>query len=261
MRVHVLSDIHFEHMQKQEGDSFFRQLEEAQKKDPADLVILAGDICQIGRHESFWKARVAQLISGYKKALYVPGNHEYYNYSFLDGDRFFEDVDHDPNFHNFIQLDHGPFEFGGIRFVGNTMWFPDSGTPYYVKRGMSDFHAIGTGASPFEPLVYERHQDFVKKVMGNLRTGDVVVTHHLPLPACVDPQYAGSSLNPFFMADMSAHLHEDRLPRAWVFGHTHTPVDTFHQVGTEKMRLYCNPHGYPHEGANSRFWDRIGVDL
>lgn len=261
MRVHVMSDIHFEHMARDEGEGFFKQVEELQKNDPADLLILAGDICQVGRHEAFWKSKVAQLISGYKKALYVPGNHEYYNYSFLEGDKFFEGIDHEPNFHNFIQLDHGPFEYGGIRFVGNTMWFPDTNEARYTKRMMSDFHVIGTGASPFEPLVYQRHQDFLTRVITQLKTGDVVVSHHLPLPECVDAQYKGSPLNPFFMADMSANLYEGRLPRAWIHGHTHTANDFEYQVGTEKMRVYCNPHGYPHEGANTRFWNRIGVDL
>lgn len=259
MRVHVLSDIHFEHMYEGDGEEFFRQLEAVQKKDPADVAILAGDICQIGRHDSFWKAKVAQLISGYKKAMYVPGNHEYYDCSFFDGDRFFDSLEGDPNFHNLVQLSRGPCEYGGVRFVGDTMWFPDLGADRLTKNRMSDFLVIGG----FEPTVYERHQRFLSKVVADLCYGDVVVSHHLPLPACVDPYYANSPLNPFFMADMTEHLHEAswRLPRAWIFGHTHTPVDTYHQVGAERVRLYCNPLAYPREGSNVRFWDRIAIDI
>ncbi len=261
MRVHVMSDIHFEHMQKEDGDHFFKQHEALRARDPAGLLILAGDICQIGRHESFWRARLAQLISGYEKVLYVPGNHEYYSYSFLEGDKFFEDIDGNPNFHNFIQLDHGPFEFRGQRFVGNTMWFPDTGADAWAKRSMSDFYIIGNGASPFEPLVYQRHEEFRLKVVANLRAGDVVVTHHGPLPQSISPRFQGSPLNPFFATDLSASLYEGRLPKLWIQGHTHDALDYEHQVGSERMRVYCNPHGYPHEGVNSRFWDRIAIDI
>jgi predicted phosphodiesterase len=254
MRVHVMSDIHFEHMQ--DKAHFFQQHKALQARDPADFLILAGDICQIGRRESFWKANLARLIGGYKKVLYVPGNHEYYDYTFQQADQFFEEIEGNPNFYNLVQLDYGPVEVEGIRFIGNTMWFPNKGTPY-TKRMMSDFDVIGN----FEPQVYERHQEFLSRVVENLRSGDVVVTHHLPLPACVSPEYAGSLLNPFFMADMTANLHEGRLPRVWIFGHTHTPVDTYHHVGTDKMRLYCNPLAYPNEGSNLHFWDRVAIDL
>lgn len=261
MRVHVMSDIHFEHMRREFGEGFFKQHEELLKRDPADVLVLAGDICQIGRHERFWEAKVAQLISPYKKAIYVPGNHEYYGYSFLEGDRFFEQIDQSPNFSNLIQLDHGPFEYGGHRFIGNTMWFPDTGEDRWTKRMMSDFSVIGTGASPFEPEVYQRHEQFKLKVMANLRAGDVVVTHHSPLPQSIHPQFAGSPINPFFMADMSAYLHEGTLPRLWIHGHTHNAFDYEYQVGQAKMRVYCNPHGYPFEGENPQFFNRVGVDI
>ena len=261
MHVHVMSDIHFEHMRREFGEDWFKQLVLFQSKDMAKVLILAGDICQIGRHEVFWKAKLAQLCGAYDKVLYVPGNHEYYSSSFLEVERFLEEVDQSPNFHNFIQLAHGPYTYEKQRFVGDTMWFPDTGEDRWTKRMMSDFSVIGSGASPFEPEVYQRHEQFKLKVMANLRAGDVVVTHHSPLPASVHPQYAGSPINPFFMADMSAYLHEGTLPKLWIHGHTHNAFDYIHQVGSAKMRVYCNPHGYPHEGENPQFWNRVPLDI
>lgn len=255
MRAHVLSDIHFEHMSS--SGLFFEKLEKVQKNDPADVIILAGDICQIGANEALWKSQVARLISGYKKAFYVPGNHEFYRSSFTDAAVFFDSLESDPNFHNLVQLSRGPHEYGGIRFIGNTMWFPDLGTSYRTKMGMSDFLVIGDSANPFEPAVYQEHEKFLLNVMGPVRQGDVVVTHHLPLKACIHPLYEHSALNPFFMADMSGHLNEAQMPRAWIHGHTHTPVD----LQYKGMRVYCNPHAYPGERSNLKFWDRIGIDL
>ena len=257
MRAHVMSDIHFEHMQKEFGENFFKQVEALKAKDPADLLILPGDICQIGRHESFWKARMAELCGYYHTVLYVSGNHEHYDTRFSAVDSFFESIRANPNLHNLVQLRDKPFVYRGRRFIGDTMWFPDTNEDRWTKRSMSDFHVI----YDFEPEVYKRHQLFIEKVLGNLQKGDVVVSHHLPLKESIDAQYRGSPLNPFFCADIEARLGPEDLPAMWIHGHTHSPMDYIKEIGGEKMRVYCNPHGYPHEGENNRFWDRVGVDI
>lgn len=258
MRAHVLSDVHFEHMSKDFGEEFYRNLAEIQAQQPAKLLILAGDICQIGQHEFFWRARLKELCRGYDKVLYVPGNHEYYRTNFYDVDAFLESIDQDDDFSNFIQLEHGPYVYDGQRFIGGTMWFPDDhATNKTAKRWMNDFRVIQN----FEPEVYRRHRQFLVKVAAQLRAGDVVVTHHMPTPACIRTKYIGSDLNPFFMANMTPYLYEGTLPKLWIFGHTHDPVEEEHVVGSQKMKLFANPHGYPHEGANPVFWSRIVVDI
>lgn len=262
MRVHVMSDVHFETMRRMGGEEFFRLLVELQARDPAKLLILAGDICQVGRHQAFWKARLAQLCGAYDKVLYVTGNHEHYESSFREVDQFLEnEIDLDPVFHNFIRLSDGPYMYEGQRFVGNTMWFPDTGEDRWTKRMLNDFLVIGDGGSPFEPEVYNRHQDFCTRVLGSLRYGDVVVTHHTPLEASIDKKYKGSMINPFFCAHIERFLHEGTLPKLWIHGHTHTPFDYIHEEGTSKMRVYCNPYGYPGEGENAQFWNRVGIDI
>lgn len=261
MRAHIMSDLHFEHMARDNGDEFFRRAEALKVQDPAGLLILAGDICQVGRHESFWKSCLARLCGTYDKVLYVPGNHEYYSSCFESVDRFMSFLNQDPNLSNLIQLSQGPYEYEGIRFIGDTMWFPDTGETRWTKRMMSDFFTIGSQSTPFEPNVYGRHQDFLTKVMGKLKVGDVVVSHHMPLPASIHPKYNGSPINCFFMSDMTQHLREDCLPRLWIHGHTHEPLDYGFEVGAKNMRIYCNPFGYPNEGTNNRFWDRVGIDL
>jgi len=241
----------------EDEEEFFERLKALKKSDPVDLAILAGDICQVGRREALWKQQLARLCGLYKRVLYVPGNHEYYRYSLNKGDIFFEEVDDDPNFANLTQLARGPCEIDGVRFIGDTMWFPDTQQSSRVKHGMSDFEVIDN----FEPEVYHRHEAFLAQVATKLKAGDVVVTHHMPLPASISPQYARSPLNPFFMADMSSHLNEDCLPRAWIHGHSHDPLDYVHQMGASRMRVYSNPLGYPHEGANPKFWERVVIDI
>lgn len=261
MRIHVMSDIHFEHMLKEHGDHFFGGLEKHLKKDPAQVLVLAGDICQIGQHEYFWMARIARLCGMYHRVIYVPGNHEYYKTSFREVDRFFESIEGSPNFANFINLDAGSYTYGTQRFIGNTMWFPDRDAPGLTKQLMGDFLLIGSPASPFEPEVYERHEDFRSRVLGRMTKNDVVVTHHTPLKGSIHPYYEGSRINQFFCADIESQLKEETLPKLWIHGHTHHPFDYIHTLGQSKMRVYCNPLGYPHEGANDQFFNRIGVDI
>lgn len=260
MRAHVFSDVHFEHHRPTSGIDFWNKLYNLQKKDPAPLAILAGDICQVGHTGGLWKQSMAQLCSSYDKVIYVPGNHEYYGSSFDEVQEFFEDSKADPNLHNLVNLnDPGTptFEYKGQRFIGGTMWFADKGYSSRYKSWMNDFSII----RKFEPEVYRLHEFFLRRLRQNLRKGDVVVTHHMPLPASVDAQYAGSPLNDFFMSDRTQDLEEPYLPKMWIHGHTHTSCNYGHLVGDSVMWVYCNPHGYPNEGANRDFWDKVAIDV
>lgn len=253
-----MSDIHFEFMGQDDLARFWKNLEDLKKRDPANTLVLAGDTCQVGQREAVWQTRMAQLCGYYSKVIYVPGNHEYYRSSFVAVDKFLADIaDTNPNTWSLYRIDRGPIEVEGHRFIGSTMWFKDTKPTYRQKSNMSDFHVIGN----FEPEVYNRHEEFVEKVMGRLRGNDIVISHHLPLPASIDAQYYGSELNPFFMTNMSRYLAEETLPALWIHGHTHSPFDYEHVVGAKKMRVYCNPLGYPFENENSRFWDRCGIDV
>lgn len=252
-----MSDLHFEHMSKDGGDLFFKNHHDFLAGHPAELLVLAGDICQVARHETFFRARLAQLCSPYKRVLYIPGNHEYYGSSFGAVDRFMESLDADPGLSNLVRLDQRTYTWGGQRFVGGTMWFPNTDEDQSTKWMMSDFWTI----TDFEPEVYKRNGKFRMHYAMNVHRGDVVVTHHTPLPESIHPQYAGSPINPFFMADMTYSLHEGTLPKLWIHGHTHNAFDYVKQVGSERMRVYCNPYGYPNEDENLHFWDQVEVDI
>jgi Icc-related predicted phosphoesterase len=76
----------------------------------------------------------------------------------------------------------------------------------------------------------------------NVTSSDIVVTHMLPHPNCINSKYAGDPVNHFFMHDMS-DLIERVKPRFWVFGHTHHAVHI--KVGS--THLLANPRGYPRE--------------
>lgn len=259
MRIHVMSDLHFEFQRGGSWIYFLQNVEDLQKKAPSDIAVLAGDICTVGASGALWESSVAQICSMYKHVLYVPGNHEYYGNNFDDVTEFIDRKMQGPNLSNFVNLDRlqGAHEVGGQRFIGGTMWFEDKGYRHYQKQMLSDFWLI----KKFEPEVYHLHRHFLKKFAANVRSGDIVVTHHTPLPESIHPQYHGSDINDFFMSDRSGDLYEGKLPKLWIHGHTHNHFDYQHQVGSESMRVYCNPHGYPNEGENPQFWNKVAIDV
>ncbi len=257
MNLHCLSDTHFEHMSPARIKNFWTTLEGKLLDSPSDIVVLAGDICQIHGHENLWLEIMDRFCQLYQYVIYVKGNHEYYYSNFQYVDNFVaNNIDYLPEYSGLYDLDTRAVQINGVTFRGGTMWFPDSGYDPN-KMYMQDFAVI----KDLEPEVYERHQDFVENVTVSLNKNDVVVTHHLPLPACIAPQFEDSPLNRYFMADMTNNLVENKLPRLWINGHTHTPVDHIHTMGKSKMRSYCNPHGYPVEGSNPNFWDRVAITV
>jgi len=79
----------------------------------------------------------------------------------------------------------------------------------------------------------------------------VVVSHHVPHPKSISPQFESHPLNPAFVSDLS-QIIENRKPNIWIHGHTHCSCDYF--VG--QTRIICNPHGGAH--PNPQFeWQKV----
>ena len=66
----------------------------------------------------------------------------------------------------------------------------------------------------------------------------VVVTHHLPAWASVEPRFERSVTNAAFVSNLDALVGEVDL---WIHGHTHCS----RRYGLGRARVICNPRGYP----------------
>jgi predicted phosphodiesterase len=247
MKIQVLSDLHFEH-HRDYGEALMLSLDFRE----ADVVILAGDI--VGFGSSALRAMERMKILCAKTggiALYIPGNHEYYGTSpaFVVHSLTLMEA----QIKNLTVLRAGAvFELDGRRFLGDTLWFPDDPLNPVYAPGMNDFSLI----QGFVPWVYERHNACRAFLERELQAGDIVVTHHLPSPRLIAPQFVGDPLNRFFAADLTDLILE-RKPALWVCGHTHCSIDT--RIG--ETRVLCNPYGYPSEGQHTRFDPRLIVEL
>ncbi|HOU90950.1 MAG TPA: metallophosphoesterase [Polyangiaceae bacterium] len=242
MRIQVMSDLHLE-LHADGGAA----LVEALDPTGVDVLVLAGDVA-VGEE---LPAALGRLCRRYPAAeiVYVHGNHEHYGQSPRATERRTREVERrHPNLH---WLERRAVTLGGQRFLGATLWFPHDAAADPRRGDMSDFTEI----RGFEPWVYEVNASTVGWLREQVQAGDVVVTHHLPTPRAIAPEYRGHALNPFFVCDLDALILAAR-PALWCFGHTHRSFEAL--VG--ETLLVANPFGYLGTAQNERFVARLLVE-
>ncbi len=242
MFFQVANDIHLEFYYNAE-----RKVTRTIQRIPklADTILLAGDI-----HVPHWKYTdeiFSEFTRIWEKVLYIPGNHDYWYFEprkkhndtvpKLASARLEWFIGLEKKFNNLSVLRTGHIvEHEGIRFLGDTMWFPDLPLNVGLKSQMNDFDKI----PGFEPWVYERNTGFVNWIKSELRKGDVVMTHHLPSYSCVHPYNRFDRMNPFYVTDLS-NVISFQEPAVWVHGHNHEWEDQM--LGS--TRVVSCPKGYP----------------
>ncbi len=246
MKIQLWSDLHLE-LTKDWGGRFLDTHYPA-----AETLVLAGDITSAVYREPL-DLVFASTSMRWKHVVYVPGNHEFYKTSLTDGWANIKAAAHSyPNLH---VLDNEGVTLDGVRFFGGTGWYPEISqhpmAPYEVdydalRRCMSDFRLI----REFEPAVYMSRKRLADALYSADENPDVVITHHLPHEACVQPKYKGDPFNCFFVSDLDV---ETVAPKLWLHGHTHSSVD----VTIGATRVLANPHGYRNESHSRPLEQRL----
>lgn len=244
MDLQLISDVHLE-FHRDNGSDFLKKLPVA-----SDVLVVAGDLALFRflgpMHEQF-----AALCLNRKRVYYVLGNHEYYRSSPKDVDSLIEAVE--TKLPTLRVLRPGRVDlFEGRRVLGATLWFRDDPMNAMYAPELNDFDLI----KQFVPWVYEQNKEAVQFFEKELQEDDIVITHHLPSYRSVHPQYAGSTLNRFFVCDLEPLIRE-RQPALWMHGHTHTACD----YTIEKCRVVANPLGYPREDSNRTFNDKLVLSV
>jgi len=236
MKIHLLSDLHFEHW-KLVGD-VYAPIEYI----PAysDVLVLAGDIIQgAALNKEEITTILKRLRDKAEYVLYVPGNHEYY-----EGDRkkdwtqFTSQIEEICLELKISFMRRDSVLIRGIRFHGCTLWYGETrSTQEYFSR-WSDKQWIGF---TLKQAAEENKKDR-EFLEANVRMGDVVITHMLPSFKSVHPMYAGSKINCYYVTDLEEEIKK-LAPQLWMHGHTHIPCD--YKIGL--TRVVASPFGYPSE--------------
>lgn len=222
-----------------------------------DALVLAGDtatgLTTIAHAEAFSRHFACPVVL-------VAGNHEFYNGNIETVSREMRARAAERNLGADVRVLDGAGEvettIGDLRIVGATLWtdYALDGDPVRAKTAaaglMNDHRCIATGtpARPATPddleALHHRDRDAIFAALARPHDGPtLVVTHHAPSPGTMDPQYAGSPLNPAFLSDLDTALNAHAFD-AWIYGHTHSGREFSVSHGG---RLVTNPRGYPHE--------------
>lgn len=218
-------------------------------QEEVDVLLLAGDIFSIGNV----KEVVSFLSSRWENIIYVPGNHDYLGETIQDFENKLEEVaDIYLNFFPFTQSSK-TITIGHQRFVGGTLWYPFNVEASHLAPSWWDFiHLRDFNLDMADAF----NRDLVMFMDSNLKSTDVVLTHHLPSFQSVSERFRGMDTNCFFANNLD-ELILDKQPKLWVHGHTHNNFD--YKIG--KTRVLCNPLGYTWRGEGKDFDKHLIVEV
>lgn len=235
MKIHLLSDVHLEFSSQHPPFTPFAR--------GCDVVVIAGDI-DCGTRAFDW----AESAFDGKPVVYVPGNHEYYDFEL--GSARAAMRKRAAGSHNVKLLDNEEWIVAGVRFLGTTLWtdfelFGVSRMPEAFADSMkyvTDFRKIRFGDEPLRPEhTIDLHREAVSFLEAALKRPfsgpTVVVTHHAPHPGSLHPRWASHASSAAFISNLERLMGQAVL---WMHGHTH---DSFDYV-VNGTRVVANPMGY-----------------
>lgn len=246
MKLHVISDIHLETRTSDDYANFIKTLESKQKLDQAHTLVIAGDLCCFRADRRGILEKALQKFSDmYTNVVYVPGNYEYWG-SDIDTTKA-QIQSYRDKYGTHILIDGQYVDIDGIVFGGGTLWYSKDAGNNFI-----DFNKIKKSHLD----IWNQHENWLKMDLSKV---DVCVTHHFPTNESVADVWKNYPNTAFFCARIESHLEKQtKLPKLWIHGHTHSPLDYSSLFGS---RVYCNPMGYLNENANPNFWDRLLVEL
>lgn len=202
----------------------------------ADLVIHAGDFTVYHDKDCQQIRQFVQRCEQYHKPyVLVLGNHDYYGHQLgINLPRLLKAQGVNVLYRGEV------FEFGGVRFIGDTLWtdFDLYGTPldkdwWLYYQNIPDFAFI---LDISHEQMIDEHQKAVEFFEQYRHQKDVfVVSHFVPCASLLEQKFANSTLNPYFINNLSVKGFEH-----WACGHTHRT----HRTLVDGCHLYINASGY-----------------
>ena len=200
-------------------------------------LILAGDIGDPDEASLYKALNIAR--QKYKRVIYIPGNHEFYNIepgskktpaSVLN---WFQRLDDQwSNFHFFYRRNE---LIDGIRVLGATGW----STSPKMTAWSNNISEEG-----------KKDIDFLDQGLSHSKEPVLVITHYPSTLRVLQENYK-YKISQYDYAQDLERLYRPPL-KTWIFGHVHQKHDFMipysSVAGQGEVRILCNPYGYPNEG-------------
>jgi predicted phosphodiesterase len=261
MKLLIYSDLHLEF------DGFQPKKEWLQN---VDLVIQVGDLQHAPNNINILKSWEVPV-------LFVPGNHDFWNPMFSIPDPYSTSPRHEIVYkHHLLQavekmkeaafgsmvhvLYNDVIEFGGIQFLGTTLWYDALKLSKPESMHLNDYYRIFMAQDkPIQrEFIAEEHlkaTQFIRETLAVPFDGKrVLLTHHPAwIPPIVWDEYGplgkayGTDLSRLWKGNIDLMVH----------GHVHDNIDT----RIEQTRILCNPRGYPREDTRRTFKKQLVFNL
>lgn len=250
MRIHLLSDLHFE----------FAKMPRSYTPPECDVVVLSGDI-SAGLPGVMWAVDTFTV-----PVIYIPGNHEYYvKRPWRDHLAKMKQKTESSNVH---VLHNETVEIDGVRFIGATLWadFNLYGQNFLhqqaAQRGMNDYAFIWeTDNTRFHSdnslAEHQASRFFINEELSKPFDGKTVVcTHHGPTHLSIVSKWDMHPLTPAYASRLE-NIILDHKPVLWTHGHIHDSVD--YVIGD--TRVVANPRGYEGHEINPLYNNQLVIEI
>jgi predicted phosphodiesterase len=211
-------------------------IKETRVTDSPDILIIAGDLmAAVAKNNNEFKLYLSYLSDFYQNIIYVPGNHDYYNSELEHTDEVFNKIE--SKISNLHILNDKKIIIDGQGFVGGTLWHKAENSPRFsfLKENISDYVQIPKAS------FLKKNMDTIKFFEKNIKSGDIVISHHMPHEKCISDLWKNNQLNMFFCNYDLENLILDLEPSYFIYGHTHTNIPDF-KIGNTTFCI--NTWGY-----------------
>lgn len=229
MKVQVASDLHLDVNELDLEDVIVPS---------APVLVLGGDICE-ARHVDVLHSTIEWAESKFDQVFYVPGNHEYYGDTVMNGRKRLLGVTSAKT--RVLFSGHEKLQLSDKwSILGATLWSycpPEFSTR--LEFSFSDFRLIKQLNARFYNILHEVDGRWLSKQL-NARTPTektLVVTHHPPSMDRSNPSFGGTERAENWLFGSLTYndlVYLDNI--RWVYGHTHhnchdDPVYASNQLG------------------------------
>ena len=269
MYLHIISDTHLE---------FRNNINYVIKciKNNADYLALLGDICMCGSDKEFIKYKnfITILSKKFKKIFIVTGNHEYYTEKNLKKKESIQDINIKINnfcktIKNVIFLNNKSYRLKrknlkDIVFFGTTLWTSiPKDKLIAVESNMNDYsniyyknkNKINNKLKALDVVQMNKKMvASIKSLITRCKKKNeecIILTHHKPYQIgefknVIDYAYS-NKLNNIIKKPIII----------WSYGHTHKSDNRI----INKVKIYSNPMGYPHENHKITYDNKLKIKI
>lgn len=233
------------------------------------------------------KAYLDALIKTQKHIVFIAGNHDAYDGTLEETDKFWRE--YAAKYNNFHYLNNDTVEIGDFKFIGCTLLSDVS--KFNDIRQVNDFKKIKDWTLEQYQQTFQDNIVVLEKMLTDCRRERqtaIVVSHHAPsfehiaiwdktnylqtqlnvktenltvkeiinLSKKIPENIKNTTLNALY-ASVLTQLIKKHQPSLWCFGHIHKTLN----YKINKTHLCCNPRGYfPHQ-LNSAFNPKLIIKL